>query len=319
MDEIGKSKSVASKMAGKIKAIFVIEPVAFSNKKQINFRGIAWLSAIVLAVFCIGVLFVPPEEEQTRSFNDRRASMQTSTAPVSNDSSSPEQSLNPSAIRNYLAGHPAGGMGGSSQVNNRNTSMVIPHDGDSSTTLPPGTKFWVQLSQGVTVTTRTIPVIGVVVSTVESRSSVAIPETAEIYGEATLDQESSRASITWKSILFPDGRSKTLNALALGPDNQAGVEGVYHSDAVKNTAGQMVSHFVEGFAEGAINRGPFGANQGGVQNGLLQGAADTAKDRTNAWSEDLKKPKEWVELQAGSRFQVILSQPFVFRDPGGVY
>jgi hypothetical protein len=207
--------------------------------------------------------------------------------------------------------------GGGAQDINRNTSMIIARDNDLSTTLPPGTKFWVKLAQGATVTNRSMPVIGIVVMGVNSSNSVAIPEGSQIFGEAILDSDSERASITLKSVMFPNGGSKTLSAVALGTDNQAGVDGNYHSDALKNTAGQLVARFASGVAEGAITRTPFGASQGGIENGLLQGVADTAKDRTDAWSEDLKKPRAWIELEAGARFQVILSQPFTFRDPGG--
>lgn len=319
MDEVIKTKSFGSKLFEKARSLFVIDPVSFSNKKRINFRGIAILGGVSLAIFCVAIFVMPVPEVETRSYSERKSTAQVDA--ISHDPS-PSQDQNPlsnSVIRSGLQNSRSlggGSMGGS--ATNRNTTMIIARDSDSSTTLPPGTKFMVKLSQTVTVTARSIPVIGKVVSSVESRSSVAIPEDSQIFGEATLDQDSERASITWKSILFPDGRSKNLSAVALGADNQAGVEGDYHSDAFKNTAGQMITHFVGGFAEGAISHGPLGANQGGVENGLLQGVADTAKDRTEAWGEDLKKQKTWINLEAGTQFQVILSQPFIFRDPGVV-
>jgi type IV secretory pathway VirB10-like protein len=201
--------------------------------------------------------------------------------------------------------------------------MIIARDNDSSTTLPPGTKFWVRLLQNVTVTQRAMPVIGVIIKDVESSlpgggGALAIPQGAQVFGEGAVDHDSGRASLSFKSIILPDARSMKLSGLALGEDNQAGVDGHYHSDAVKNTAGIMISNFVTGLAEGSITRTPFGASQGGLQNGLLQGATDTAKERTQAWSEDWKKPKEWIELDQGTQFQVILSEPFIFREPGTV-
>lgn len=324
MAEVILKKSVFTKICMKVSGVFFVEPVTFSSKRRINLRGIGWVLCSFLTLFCVGVFLAPAPEEQTRTYHERKPESATAIASDSGPQASKAvDPLNQAAIRASL-GTPIGGGGGGGGSGigaasiNRNTSMIIAHDNDLSTTLPPGTKFWVKLGQGVNVTGRTIPVIAVVVSTVESGNTVAIPQETRVFGEAVLDGESDRAAINWKSVLFPDGRSKNFSGLALGPDNQAGVEGAYHSDALKNTAGQMISHFIGGFAEGAINRGAMGASPGGLQNGLLQGTADTAKDRAAAWSEDLKKPRAWIELEAGAQFQVILTQPFVFRDPGGV-
>jgi hypothetical protein len=318
MAQVIVKPSIVSKLWDKISAIFVIEPVSFSTKRRINFKGIGWLLCGFLSLFCIAVFLAPTPEEQTHSYQERTGDKGQATIGGS-AAQAAAAGQNPFSTGGMRQGGTAyGGMTGGAPPSNRNTSMIISRDNDLSTTLPPGTKFWVKLAQPATVTNRTLPVIGVIASTVSNGSSIAIPEGSQIFGEASLDTESERASMTWKLIRFPDGRSKTLSALALGVDNQAGIEGDYHSDALKNTAGQLIGRFVGGVAEGAISRTPFGSSQGGIQNGLLQGAADTAKDRTDAWSEDLKKLRAWIELEVGARFQVILTQPFIFRDPGGV-
>lgn len=315
-----KSKSFGEKLLDKIRGIFVLEPVSFSNKKRLNFRGMAWLSCVFFGLFLIWVLASPPPESETHVYSESRSGGQTevvdsdTTAPTTGGNINP---LSSAALRSYSSNVGTANSGASNI--NRNTSMIIARENDSSTTLPPGTKLSVRLEQNVTVTTGGIPVIGRVTASVMSQSSVAIPEGSQIFGDATLDGETERAQISWKSILFPDGRSKNISAIALGSDNQAGIDGDYHSDAMKNTAGQMISRFVGGFAEGSISRGAMGASEGGIKNGVLQGVAETAKDRTEAWSEDLKKPRAWIELAAGTQFQTIISQPFQFRDPGGVY
>jgi hypothetical protein len=319
MAQVIVKRSLASKLLEKVTGIFIIEPVSFSTKRRINFRGLGWLLCGFLALFCLVVFLVPAPQVQTRDYNERTTEAGSQTIGGSTAGAPSQNPLSTAAVHTAVSSYNIGNGGGSASAGtNRNTSMIIARDNDLSTTLPPGTKFWVKLSQAATVTNRTMPVIGVVVSTVSGDNSVAIPENAQIFGEASLDSESERATFNWKSIMFPDGRSKTLAALALGFDNQAGVEGNYHSDALKNTAGELVGKFVGGVAEGAITRTPFGASQGGIENGLLQGVADTAKDRTDAWTEDMKKPRAWIELEAGTRFQVILSQPFIFRDPGGI-
>jgi hypothetical protein len=315
MDEVIISRRFSDKLFEKIRGIFIIEPVSFSKKKRVNLRGIAWLGGVFLVAFCIIVFLAPAADDETQSYNETK-SPDANIDAIPNQAIFRENSTVTSGIRSYsdqFGGGPAKGSD-----DNRNTTMIIARENDASTTVPAGTKFSVKLEQNVTVMPQPIPVIGRIVSAVSGRSSVAIPEGAQIFGEATLDDNTERASIIWKSILFPDGRSKALSAIALGADNQAGVDGDYHSDAVKNTAGQMISRFVAGFAEGSISRGAMGATQGGVQNGLRQGVADTAKDRSEAWSDDLKKPRAWIELEAGTQFQSIISQPFIFRDPGGL-
>jgi type IV secretory pathway VirB10-like protein len=314
MDEVIQKRTFKAKVFEKLTGIFIVEPISFSSKKRINFRGIAYLTSCFLGMFCLLVFMMPTQELQTRSYNERK------TEPPTPNGSASSPAFSDPYGQNLMRPSAQGSSGfGANAMMNRNTSMIISRDNDSSTTLPPGTVFWVKLAQSATVTNSAIPVIGIVASHVSNSSSLAIPEEARIYGEAVLDSESERASIVWKSIQFPDGRSKSLTALALGSDNQAGVEGEYHSDAVKNTTGQMISRFIGGFADGAIERSPLGGTKGGVQNGIYQGLADTAKDRAEAWSEDLKKPRAWIELREGMKFQAILSQPFVFRDPGGVY
>ncbi len=317
MAQVIVKRSVFSKLWQKIMTIFIIEPVTFSTKRRINLRGLGWLLCGFLIIFCLVVFLVPAPEVQTRNYSERTTGSDRKNVGEAVQSTDPPNRLSASALHSAVGFSGMNG-GGGSQGANRNTSMVIARDNDFSTTLPPGTKFWVKLAQPATVTSRTMPVIGVIATSVISGNNVAIPESSKIFGEATLDSDSERASIAWKSIMFPDGRSKNLSALVLGLDNQAGVEGSYHSDAVKNTAGKLLGAFVGGVADGSITRTPFGASQGGIQNGLLQGLAETAKDRSNAWSEDLKKPRAWIELEAGMQFQVILSQPFTFRDPGGV-
>jgi type IV secretory pathway VirB10-like protein len=274
MDEVIRSKTFSEKMFAKIKEFFVLEPVSFSNKRRLNFRGMAWLSAVFFGFFFIWVMLAPPPESETLIYNESSSGSQnevTEVPPAATGISS--NPLSTAALRSYSSSI-GKGAGGNSDAN-RNTNMIIARENDSSTTLPPGTKLSVRLEQNVSVTAGGMPVIGRITSSVMSQSSVGIPEGSQIFGEATLNEDTERAQISWKSILFPDGRSKSINAIALGSDNQTGVDGDFHSDALKNTAGQMISRFVGGFAEGSISRGAMGASEGSVKNGIFQGVAET--------------------------------------------
>ena len=68
-----------------------------------------------------------------------------------------------------------------------------------------------------------------------------------------------------------------------------------------------------------MQKGALGASPGGTENGLKSAVSETAKDRGEAWAEDMKKQKPWIEVNTDQNFLMILSQPFTFRDPGSVY
>jgi type IV secretory pathway VirB10-like protein len=164
-----------------------------------------------------------------------------------------------------------------------------------------------------------LPVIALVTKDVFHEDNLAIAEGSKIFGEASFDEASDRAQISWKTIQLPDGKERPLGALGISLDGQVGVEGVIHSEAMKNTIGQTVTRFIGAYAEGSMQRGALGANQGGNENGWRNAVAETAKDRTEAWAEDMKKEKKWIELKAGTELFAVLTQPFVFRDPGSFY
>ena len=102
-------------------------------------------------------------------------------------------------------------------------------------------------------------------------------------------------------------------------DGQVGVEGRIHSDAIKNTIGETITRFIGAYAQGSIQQGSLGAAPGGSENGLKNAVAETANARADAWGEDLKKEKKWIELEAGTESYAVLTQSFVFRDPGATY
>jgi type IV secretory pathway VirB10-like protein len=164
-----------------------------------------------------------------------------------------------------------------------------------------------------------MPVMGIVAHEVVHEDSLAIPEGAKVLGDVSFDDSSERAQISWRSIIFPDGRERPLSAVGVGRDGQLGVEGKVHSDALKNTIGQTVTRFIGAYAEGSMSRGQFGAAEGGHDNGVKNAIAETAKDRAEAWAEDMRKERKWIELDRGAESLVVLNQPFVFRDPGATH
>jgi hypothetical protein len=92
-----------------------------------------------------------------------------------------------------------------------------------------------------------------------------------------------------------------------------------HSDALKNTIGQTLTRFVGAYAEGSMSRGALGATEGGSANGFKNAISETATERAQAWAEDMKKERMWIEIPSGSESWAVLTQAFVFRDPGSTF
>lgn len=164
-----------------------------------------------------------------------------------------------------------------------------------------------------------MPVVGIVSNDVSAESGIAIPSGSKVLGDASFDSDAERASISWRSIILPDGRERPFSAVGIGRDGQVGVNGRVQSDGVKNAVGQTLTRFVGAYAAGSMNTGAFGANQGGHENGMRNAVAQTATDRANAMGEELQKERKWIELDQGSETYAVLNQPFTFRDAGATY
>lgn len=195
--------------------------------------------------------------------------------------------------------------------------MIIARSGvDGRNQLPAGSRISIKLLQKVIVSNQAMPIIGIVTKEVVHEDSVAIPQGAKIFGEASYNDGSDRAQISWKSVQYPDGRERQISGLGVSNDGQGGVEGNVHSEAFKNTVGQTLTRFVGAYAEGSIQRGALGANNGGEDNGMKNAIAETAKDRAESLAQDMQKEKKWIELNPNSEFFAVLNSPFLFRDPG---
>lgn len=182
--------------------------------------------------------------------------------------------------------------------------------------LAAGLKFSVRMLDKLTIGDQGVPVIAEVTHGAFADSGGGIKEGSRLFGMAQFPNGSERAQIQFQSISDPSGIVRSIQAIALESDGQTGVAGDVHSKSLRNTAGQFVTRFVAAYAEGSQQRDFLGNSRGGAENGLLNAVGETAKDRTNAYAEDLKKEHQWIEIPAGTEFSVILTQTFTFSEPG---
>ena len=317
---------------GSFKEYFLMEAKPFTAKREVNW-GKAKIAGFLLVVVLICVLlFLPSGSEERKDFYQKaeKGSLTTTRAVESDPTQETINQLQESqvSVRQvhgsldylYRPDTPSVGSGGRSASTDRNSSMILNRGGaDTKTQLSSGATISVKLAEKVTVANQPMPVVGIVSKDVSVENGSAIPSGSKVLGDVSFDEENERASISWRSIILPDGRERPFSAIGVGRDGQVGVNGKVQSDGVKNAVGQTLTRFVGAYASGSMNTGAFGANQGGHVNGMRNAIAQTATDQANSMGEGMQKERKWIELNAGAETIAVLNQPFMFRDAGAIY
>jgi hypothetical protein len=302
------------------------EKAFFQNRREINWRSILKCAIVALGIGIVGILLIPAPKDDLGKFHEK--------SDVVNDLSSFSGGNDPTqeAIRQMsLSGarhsrsqsldylYQSGGSSGSDSNDDRNSSMILARGGlDSKTQLPPGSRLSVRLFEKAIVANQGMPVIGFVTKDFIHEDTLAIPAGSKVFGEVSFEDNGDRAKVDWRSIQFPDGRERQLSAIGVSDDGQVGVIGNVKSQAIKNTVGQTLTRFIGAYAEGSMQRGALGSNQGGEDNGWKNAIAGTAKDQAEAFANDLKKEKRWIEVSNSTEFFAVLTANFAFRDPGAM-
>ena len=314
------------------KNYFLKQSKPFTSKREVNWSKVQTWAISFIAALIIGIIVIPSSEPDQETFHEKaeRGSL-AKALPAENDPTQEtirqlqESQVNVRQVPGsldylYRPSSPVGSGGGGKSGQDRSASMILSRGGtDARTQLSAGTRVAIRLNSKVTIANQGMPVVGIVTSDVSADSGIAIPSGSKVLGDASFDEESERASISWRSIILPDGRERPFSAIGVGRDGQVGVSGNVHSDGVKNAVGQTLTRFVGAYAAGSMNTGAFGANQGGHENGLRNAVAQTATDRANAMGEELQKERKWIELESGTETSAVLNQPFTFRDAGVTY
>ncbi len=305
--------------------IFLKESSPFVKKPEINWKTVRNCAVASVVIGVIVILLLPAPKQSQGPFHEHAGA--GSTRAQANGTDSTQEAIdqmqaggsrNGGVPRDMSYLHGSGG--GSPAGQDRNSTMILTRSGqDSSTQLPPGSRIAIRLIEKATVTNQGLPVIGIVTHDCVHDDIVAIPEGSKLFGEISFDDSSDRAKVDWRSIQLPDGRNHQLSAVGMSADGQAGVDGTIHSEALKNTVGQTLTRFIGAYAQGSMQTGVLGAGPGGSDNGWKNALAQTAQDQANGYAEKLKKEKRWIEVSPGTEFYGVLTQAFVFRDPGATY
>ncbi len=294
---------VASGMA-KLKSVFVTKSDV-SDKIEIKGRSVKLLVFSFVLIFIVIALAMPSPKHiqfehvaQATSRANSSQSTASSTAQTGNTDSSAEA----------LWGDPRPSLpsGGIAQ-NNLNTPMILNGGKNSKTRVPAGVHLHLKLLDSFTTSDDPVPVLAELTLSATTDSGLTLPQGTEFYGEANFDRQSSRATVQFQQISLPSGQIKNVSGIAIGSDGLPGISGDVHSDAVKNTAGELITSFVGGFASGSMRTNILGGSSGGVQNGLLNAASETARNLAQSYGNKLKTEREWITVKTGTEFDAILT------------
>lgn len=325
MEVTPQSRSLVEKVRG----FFLKDAQPLQPRRDIHWKRIAQFTGGGIGVFVISVLLLPNPTPDATTFHEKadpgsinpKGPVQESDPTRDTVAQLQSAQVDTNAVPTSLDQMYRTTTGSSgSDRKDRSTSMVLMRGGqESRNQLPPGSRIPIRLVESVVVSGQAMPIVATVTREIVQDNGVAIPEGSKMLGEVSFDSTLDRAQATWRSVILPDGRERPLQAVGVGIDGHMGIEGEIHSEVAKNTIGQVLTRFVGAYAEGSMTHGQFGASEGGSENGIKNAVAATAKDRAEAWAEDLKQEKRWIELRAGAESLAVLNQSFVFRDPGVTY
>lgn len=298
----------------------------FLSRREINWGSLGKCAALALVLGIIGILLIPAPKEAPQSFTEqahpgerpRLEAIDPTQETIQQLSRGSNSRTTPPDLSHLYAPPSTGGSGGSDD--SKNSSMILGRNGlDARTQLPAGSRVAVRLLEKAIVANQGMPIIAVVSRDYVHEGSVALPKGSKVFGDISFENSGERASVTWRSVQFPDGRERPLSAIGVGSDGQVGVDGRVHSETMKNVIGQTMTRFIGAYAEGSMQRGSLGENPGGAENGLKNAISETAHDRAERWADDLKKEKRWIEISNRTEFFAVLTANFAFRDPGATY
>jgi hypothetical protein len=298
----------------RLAALFLKDKIPFTYKADVNWKTVKKCLFISAGVGLVILLFLPTSEPET-GFHEQL--QPDSAAPIAQSTAMDptEEAIRQMSPSNPSTPNPYSARGGGGE--DRAASMILKRGGfNSKTEIPAGSRIAVRLAETAIVETTTMPVIGIVTQDFVKEGLPAVPAGSKLFGLASLNGDTGRAQVDWRSVQLPNGRERPLTAISIGQDGQLGVEGAIHSSALKNSVGATLTRFIGAYAEGSIETGTLGAGPGGRANGLKNAVAETAKEQANEFAEDLKKEKRWIELNPQTEFFAVLTNNFLFRDPG---
>ncbi|MCK6597037.1 MAG: TrbI/VirB10 family protein, partial [Bdellovibrionaceae bacterium] len=211
-----------------IKNYFLKEPKPFTSKREVNWSKVQTWAILTVSILILGLLLIPSSEPDQDTFYERaeKGSLEQIRQAENDPTQETIRQLQESQVNvrqvhgslDYLyRPTSSSGSAGGGNSPDRGSSMILSRGGtDARTQLSAGTRVTIRLSNKVTIANQGMPVVGIVSSNVSAESGLAIPSGSKVLGDASFDSDAERATISWRSIILPDGRERPFSAVGVG-------------------------------------------------------------------------------------------------------
>lgn len=277
--------------------------------RAINFRKMLGLTGGFVGLVLLFVLLWPKTEAEKKHSTEDAAARYPESKRQTSGSSDPDRMTPPGT-----SGIQGGGQG-AHPSRNRNSNQIIrrsAQNSDSTGQIPMGSAVGARLLNAVVSANSSSPVIAAISS---DEVSHEIPPGSKAIGTAKFDEAAKRISVTFHTIVYPDGEQHGVQGVAMMPDGSAGLEGNYSSGEGKRRFGRFMGTFVGGLAdgmkartEGGVFSGPI--EPGSVRNGILNGVTQSAEDEAKQSSDSMGNTTASMSLPAGTEFIFYFEQEF---------
>jgi len=193
-----------------------------------------------------------------------------------------------------------------------NTKMIVYDEtGDSqgSAVVPLGSMVKCLLIHNIVTNNFEAPVIAQVWEDFYFDGKLLLPFGTRIYGTALAGRQRDRVSVRFHDIVFQDGKTVSINAIALSKDGSGGLTGTVIDDSTKKTILAMAMNLLSGVALGfqqTTTNELTGINQveANSRNALLNGVANTFQKQAQQVQNDIENSKGYAIVLAGSELIV---------------
>ncbi len=191
---------------------------------------------------------------------------------------------------------------------NFNTPLLIVANGSKTfgsrstgekLTIPTNTYAYVYLERDLMTGNLSTPVSAVTYIDVKSGNKVILPKGSRLIGQCQ-SINGNRIQIRFESVIFADGREYSIDGLALGDDNIAGVAGAVNRNIAKKTGNLFASSLLGAAAQTmSITGNSFGT--------ILAGnvAENTSDSLENVVDDSASRSGMTIKVSANTRFKIV--------------
>ncbi len=189
-----------------------------------------------------------------------------------------------------------------------NTKMIVFDKTDayqSNWVVPLGSMVKCLLIHNIVTNNFEAPVIAQVWEDFYFGGKLLLPFGTRIYGTASSGKQRDRVTVRFNNVVFQDGKTLKINALALSKDGSAGLTGTVIDERGKKTFIQMALNFLSGMVLGlqqnATNQ-VTGLNEveASSRNAILNGTANAFQGEAQRIKSDTEQATGYAMVLAGS-------------------